>query len=355
MPNNKVRYNRTVSREFKEQLLGPLKLLMDSRNLDEDGERYLFDVHLRERDILMVYCGTTRVINCHYNDGNNSLRFSAHRTYREELAPLQGIWSCGDSEQMKCLAPKLRAYFKGIRNRVSPRHYWNQKEGFWQNKLCVDYGLGWEEKDKWLILDREVVIGFETEEDRQEILTPLTEPYTKLVNSFQEKDPRRWGTPGEMHFGNELDILAVDSKGNLVCVELKHGTNTSGIYWGPYQLAVYEGLAQFAREQVVSGAKNLLRQKIDLGLLPKEAEQIYNKLLTNKMPSIQGVLAIAQPNPRSTCWEKLIETSGAVEGSKLKVALIGAGEAPPDFSKKGIIQCAKPEKIPSVLNGMGKK
>ena len=104
-------------------------------------------------------------------------------------------------------------------------------------------------------------------------------------------------------------------------LRIKYGGNAAGIYWGMYQVGVYNDLAKKAYKPFVKGARSLARQKLNLGLLPESARGRI-RLLEAKQPDISAVLAVAVPNPRSRCWAKLNEAVAQNPKCEGPVALI---------------------------------
>lgn len=316
-----MRYSRTLSAPFLDILTGPLAPLLEYRPENEGKDYYLYNSQLRERDEFMVYCGTSRVFVCKYNQRHNALKISAAPTYQKVSPDLMRSWDCGNSTAMKDLAALLIEHLRNVDSHVPRGHYHNKKEGYWQNRICVDFGKCWDPSDEWLIIDREVVIGFDNTSAKQAALLPIIRPYKAAVEQLTEEEPKKWGKPGKKSFGDELDLLAIDPLGNLVCIELKYGTNAAGVYWGMYQASVYRDLAKIASERIITGVKELATQKIELGLLPRSAEERV-RLIDSKKSDIRTVLAVAAPNPLSSCWKKLVETVNRRPEAEMPLVLV---------------------------------
>ena len=86
-----------------------------------------------------------------------------------------------------------------------------------------------------------------------------------------------------------------------MCIELKHGSNGSGIYWGPLQIAVYKEL--FDKKHIHSffmDIKELIQQKVALDLLPQKANIFYENHIT--FDNVIPALIIGEPNHKMNCW-----------------------------------------------------
>jgi hypothetical protein len=106
--------------------------------------------------------------------------------------------------------------------------------------------------------------------------------------------------------GNQCDFLAIGPSDELYCIELKHGSNTSGVYWGSLQVAVYATMFREALPSITDDIKAVVRQKVALGLLGKDAiDRLPGDGKTFR--KVVPVLAIAEPNDKSACWGRLNE------------------------------------------------
>lgn len=101
--------------------------------------------------------------------------------------------------------------------------------------------------------------------------------------------------------GNELDFLALDKDGNLLLIELKHGTNTSGIYLSPLQIGLYfEIFNMFPWEELQYSVSQMIDQKKRIGL-------INSKWKTPEIKRIVPVLQISEFNYRGSAKDKFNE------------------------------------------------
>lgn len=334
-----MRYVRKISDEFQKILSGPLAPLIAYRPECEGKDYFLYDFQIRENDELMVYCGTSRVVVCKYNQDRKSLRVYAAPTYQDVTTGLMRTWNCKDDTAMNDLSILLLKHLKNVDKFVPRSMYQNKKEGYWQNRICVDFGRRWEPSDNWLIVDREVVIGFKDTKEKNSVLGPIVKPYEKAVSELRKEDSKRWGQPVKKSFGNELDLLVIDRQGNLLCIELKYGDATAGIYWGMYQTAVYRDLAKKASpDLLVKGAAELVRQKVKLGLLPESARLRLLKLKPQQ-PNITAVLAVAQPNQRSSCWKNLEKAVSQIPHSETLLAFVDSPKERPETPYKVTVDC----------------
>ena len=247
-------------------------------------EQYPFtlDIHLREKDKLMVYVGTTCILTLKINAKTKKVKFSAHETYRDKFL-----------DTYKFSTPpisKIASYLKRTLPKVDKSKFRDKKEGFYQNMMCYLNGEIAHATSPFVIFDRECVIGFTDNKERKSVLEPFKIKY-----------------PG---IGNELDMLAIDKYLNLICIELKYADKKASknkkIYLTPKQVAKYREL--FSEEKhphpFFEDIKQLINQKVELGLLPKFA----NSLFTNKsdFKDVLSYVVVAESeNISKNNWEKM--------------------------------------------------
>jgi hypothetical protein len=309
-----VRYNRGLSKELLPHLLpeGRLRFLVEGLPLPED-DPYALDIQIREHDQLMYYHGTTRLLVLHFKDFKNcnaniKISPSAHKAYGA-YSQCKDQWSVLNKKWDMLIVDDFHQAFSNYLvwaiKAAEPKYYKNQKEGFWQNRLCVRFGKQWRPGDEWLILDRECVLGFDSEAKKESFYQDAQNKYCAIKMGLQREDQSEWGKPKNKGFGDELDMLGIGSQNQLVTIELKHGKNSSGIYWGPLQVAMYQKAFFTAIEDsqsIMLDIKELARQKVQLGLLPEESRKLIEECNLNK---VEPVLAVAEPNQRSKCWKKM--------------------------------------------------
>ncbi len=333
-----ARYNRVLTRDSIVAALkpeGPLDFLIrDLPNPDRDS--YALDIQLREHDQVMYYHGTTRLLNLTFFAHEHGVTFSPDAARAYAAAPkctgaFGELSTLGTNDPVQAESA-FGNYLQAAISVAGSRYYANKREGYWQNRLCIRYGPNSQADDDWLIIDRECVITFHDTQEKVDFYEPLVERYERIRDGLQERSPRRWGTPRATRerLGDELDILAVNREGDLLAIELKHGTNTKGIYWGPLQVGVYRDAFQAKIAELSPGVRRLVEQKTDLGLLPSHARK---RLPDGNFINVIPVLAIADPPPSKECWAMLGEVmtkAGRIEVSGVRSAS-GGFEVLPDY------------------------
>lgn len=320
-----MRYSRSLSQEFVRHLsCEPLSSLLRMSTLCDLNDAYAIDLHLREGDRLMLYHGSTALLTVQLDRSANNINYSAAEAYSgaSGFQELMQAWPEPEWNKSIDLIPPYLASAISIAN---DGYYRNRAEGYWQNRLSLAFGSLWCPGMDWLIIDREAVVGFTNSTEKQESLAPLKQKYQSVRDRFCERDSRKWGKLSTKGFGDECDFIALGPAGELFCIELKHGSNTSGIYWGCLQVAVYRDLFERALDQITEEVKLLVQQKIRLGLLTPEAAK---RLPEGPFRTVQPILAVADPNNDSACWGRLHEVMESCIDAKCSVAEIRNYEDP---------------------------
>ena len=299
-----ARYDRAVKGQGLIDALrsgGALEFLLRDLPIFE-GEINALDVQLREHNQIMYYHGTTRLLLLKLKtiDGQISLQPDASTAYKDHpdcATAFRRLAALG------CDAPETTrdaflSYLTAALAVAGEQYFSNHKEGYWQNQLCVRFGRDCLPDDDWMVIDRECVIGFENADEKEAYYTPILSERSQIRTALQQHDSTKWGQPTAKPFGDELDLLALDSDGHLLAIELKHGTNASGIYWAPLQASAYGSAFERRLPEIAEGIRDLVVQKVELGLLP---EHVLTRVGDGAFASVTPILAIADVKAKSGC------------------------------------------------------
>ncbi|MDD2899820.1 MAG: hypothetical protein PHI31_14040 [Desulfuromonadaceae bacterium] len=294
---------------------------------------YAYDIHLREKSEIMVYHGGTclLVINLsRLSNGQISFKSKSYEKERDKpkdkkcpelfkgkecVEAFALLKTVRNVENMELIIERVSKFLNYAVSTVSDKFYHNNhSEGYWSSKLSIDYGRNWTPDDEWLIIDREAVIGF-----NQTIEKKASEEKTEFYNAIKQvvestKKNQKFSAWGDLSksFGDELDFLAIGREGQLLCIELKHGNNTSGIYWGPLQATVYQEAFEKKISEISKSILVMVQQKIELGLLPPAA---CERIPADGFKVVKGILAVADTsdNLKSECWQRAYMVNGLLE------------------------------------------
>lgn len=309
--------------EMKAMLKLRIPFLIQRINSLLPENQYAFDIHLRTNSELMVYHGGTCLLTIGFAEiehGKISFKspsYCKRQGCAEKFSSLATVTSIkeGDIEAVTNLAGEFLVNAVLGEKIVCDRYFKNRKEGYWSNRLSIEYGRNWAPHKEWLIIDREAVLGFKTELQKSAFYNGFRAKVQSVKQALQLSDPKQWGKLVAMNegkdecanfdFGDELDFLAIGPEKQLLCIELKHGSYTSGIYWGPLQASVYRDAFSSQLRNISDSILKIVRQRVSLGLLPQKA---LERLPEDSFQSVEGILAVAdyEPNARSTCWQKAL-------------------------------------------------
>jgi hypothetical protein len=298
---NKMHYDRKLSETFS-QLIEPKGKL-----------RWLFDFVKEQKDLdfligknegeewISIYRGLSRLIKiskCKTSDA--LIKIDGADTYKSMMPDLYGKQISIDKNFGYLLSVLLEEVRK---NNKFDRYYNNKKEGYYQNELSRKYGIDGNANSDFVIVDKEAVIGYENQEEKKKLFGKFQEKYKELQKEISVINAERYGKSLEKKsIGNELDFIAVDKSGNILLIEYKHGTNTSGIYLSPLQIGLYYDIfTTFDNEKFKDAVLSQLKQKQAIGLINA------NWNIPKKLHDIIPVLIISDYNVKSSAKKKYDE------------------------------------------------
>ena len=292
-------YNRTIPDDFAKNIMagGPLHWLFEFVKSRPDLD-FLIGKNNKGAWI-SVYRGLTRIMTIRPTQNAEMISIDAAPRYKDiapELFGKKAITSISVGS-IELIIKYLESKGK------NDWYYGNEKEGYYQNELSRKFGICGNADSDFVIIDKEAVIGYKDEHEKNQLLSPLQNEYKELQRIISEIDPKRYGKNlNKKSIGNELDFLALNKEGDVLLIEYKHGTNTSGIYLSPLQIGLYfqlfSGLPQTFLQNAIT---EMFEQKKRMGLINANW----------KKPKFSGeiipVLIISNPNHRSSAYEKFCE------------------------------------------------
>lgn len=292
-------YNRTISKSFSELLEknGKLRWLFDLVKKQDDLD-FLIGKN-NSKEWISVYRGLSRVLTITKSDEIDIVKLDGAKAYKNILPELYGKKSISILFQKE-----LEHVVKTVANDEKfNRYYKNRKEGFYQNILSRKYGINGNKDDDFVIIDKEAVVGYLNQEEKENEFSKIQPKYKQLQKDISLKNSKRYGKDIEKKaVGNELDFLALDKNGNILLIEYKHGTNTSGIYLSPIQIGMYYDIfSNFPRKDLEKAVFEMLIQKQKIGLI------CPNWVIPEKIRDIIPVLIISEYNYKSSAKQKFDE------------------------------------------------
>lgn len=276
-------YNRTLSDSFSAHIehAGQLRWLFDFVKENDDLDFLIGKSNSGEW--ISAYRGLSRIAAIRKMHNPNIVKVDGAQSYKE-IAP--EIY--GNHELPFDFSNELSTLRREVsENPDFDRYYNNQKEGYYQNELSRLFGICGTAEDDFVIVDKEAVVGYSDQAEKDKIFGALRKKYKKLQKAISNKDPKRYGAKlDQKAIGGELDFLALDRQGNILLIEYKHGTNTSGIYLSPLQIGLYFDIfSKLDRSELIETVYEMVEQKQRIGLIkpdwpvPKISGEIIPELI----------------------------------------------------------------------------
>lgn len=296
-------YNRTLSSAFASLIepKGPMRWLYDYVKISKELDFLIGKNNAHEW--ISIYRGLSRLITITPTNNSEMIRIDGADKYKH-LANSHALNLYGQHAASYHFQSALDTLAKQVAaDPVFNRYYNNMKEGYYQNHFSRRYGILSQPQDPMVIVDKEAVIGYKDKEEKSKVFGTLQNNYEELLKAVSHTNAARYGQDlNERSIGNELDFLALDSWGNVLLIEFKHGSNTSGIYLSPLQIGLYYDLfTQLGRQELNQAICDMLQQKQRIGLVHPNW----------KIPSINNciipVLIISEYNNKSSAKVKFNE------------------------------------------------
>lgn len=299
MKDKDMYYNRELTDSFS--------------NLIEEGGnlRWLFDFVKRQESLdfligknkykewISVYRGLSRLITISNTNMSGVIKIDGAEAYKKIIPELYGKKSVLEifERTLNDLLVKVES------DSNFSRYYSNKKEGFYQNEFSRRFGIMGTDNAEFAIIDKETVIGYNKIENKQKLFMPLQKKYKDLQTEISTFDSKRFGKDlAKKSIGNEVDFIAVNKNGNILLIEYKHGTNTSGIYLSPLQIGLYYDIfTNYPKDLLYASITNQLKQKQKIGLINP------NWKIPTELKDIIPVLVISEYSDKSSAKKKYAE------------------------------------------------
>ena len=270
-------YDRTLTTEFS-KLIEPngnlrwlYEFVRNNKDLDfQIGRSGLLGKNggHGKKEWISIYRGLSRFLSINPTKYPETIRLDADPSYKAMMPNLYGNKSIHVNFQSDIERLIIEI---GNTKKYNP-YYNNKKEGFYQNVLSREYGICGDPHTEFVIVDKEAVVGYEDQDEKDLSFKPIQEKYKELQKLISVKYPKRFGKNlEEKAIGKELDFLALDKEGNILLIEYKHGTNTQGIYLSPLQIGLYYDIfTSLPREELDKAVNAMFDQKQKIGLINPE-------------------------------------------------------------------------------------
>ena len=246
------------------------------------------DLQFREGDAFQLYCGQTSLIRGRLT--STGVALDAHKTYRQQ-APATALLRTWE-ENESGFAEALDRYLAQVV--VSTR--WTGKEGQVQARWM-------HQRTPWVPIDREAVLGYADEAARESALDNKS-VHAGIAEVQSLCAAEGWKAPSTRIASNEVDQLAIDPKGRVVLVELKHGRG-SDAYHAPLQVLRYAHEWSTALATIMPDLERLIAARQSLAMTPDNLPEVRSEL--------RLVIAFGQVHPSAEVLCRLRRIVSEVE------------------------------------------
>jgi hypothetical protein len=304
--SNTLVYNRVPSDALLSVLRdGAAAALLERRHRHPK----LLDVELRHdpkqrTSWVTMYAGLSSMLDLRERNGQFWLTSAG---LYQRLAGFEPGWRVRRSASaLDDIWPDVEAYLDRLQPQI-PRRY-TDREGRVQTAMTSGTSA-----DYWPI-DREAQPHFPSTRLQKEHLDLLAGPLLAALTATSRTDPWWPGVRDRWKFsatGPGLDLLAVDTRGRLLAVEIKDASNLKGIVFGPVQVRVYAELVSRWIAQDPTAAVRTLNHMLairrDLGLVRD------NPPLLTEQVQVVPVLAVGAGRRSPRLETRLRATSAVIE------------------------------------------
>lgn len=263
-----MNYKRDIKEEF-------LKLFLEGNPLNFFIYEKRWDLQIRANKNrphgwITLYFGLTKILDIIYKIQSQSIKFNANNTYKKRSQTSLFRDGGFTINELQKVQNEFMKYKEEID--ISDSHY--NREGKWQQMLSKKFGKNYQKEFPFLVFDREVVISFENQREKDKIENPLRNKFKEIAHQISKNDPDTFGTAlSEKSFGGEVDLIGI-KENELFLIEVKPCEETIGIYRTPLQVGLYTELwlklLEINEDGTIENINRMIEQKERLGLIPSK-------------------------------------------------------------------------------------
>ncbi|MBR1378156.1 MAG: hypothetical protein IJ557_03400 [Bacteroidaceae bacterium] len=213
------------------------------------------------RSWLSVYRGTGRVLT--FASRRNGYKIDAADAYKR-IAPIVFFEHPTEDSFIEYLsnireAPNLQRYYESDQGK---------KEGFYQNLIGRRYTFNTKAEDDFIIIDKEMVVGFKNEVTKTAWNKDIISNIEALIKNLRRDYKGRLPKDISSKYG-EFDFLAMTWDGDIIIMEVKQN-DLQKTYLSPIQVRFYD--EQFHKllkenKDISDNIMKMVQQKVDMGII----------------------------------------------------------------------------------------
>ena len=313
---------------------GPLRgLISECLNLAEDP--FGLDIQPDESGVLHYVHGTVELLAAGVDLCDHFVLIHAGTAYHNRRRGEYGKFSLGDSriidvfhlEEADQGVRFVIHYLKAAIAACQDDCYRDGRRGYWLNRLSLSLCRDWHPGCEWIVLDRDRTIFPPRTGDGWPLEVYRTfRRFEILKHERQQADPERWGLPSTDGLERECDLIAIGPAGELLLIDLRHGSEGIDLSWSALKLAAYAETVRAVNQadRYFAYLRNLLRRRAALGLCPQEA---WGRWPSSGFSRVVPLLVVAQPDDQSACWDRLEELANREPAARIQVVRLHRGQS----------------------------
>ncbi len=254
-------YDRTMDDSFISKVLNDYPWLIHFVKKTSELDLQTGHDPKQERSWFSVYRGTGRVLT--FASRRNGYKIDAADAYKK-IATTDFFERPTENSFVEYLsnikkASNLKRYYESDRGK---------KEGFYQNLIGRRYTFNTKTEDDFIIIDKEMVVGFKDEVTKtawnKDIISNIEALIRNLRRDYKGKLPKDISSK----YG-EFDFLAMTWDGDIIIMELKQDDPTKTSL-SPIQVRFYD--EQFHKllkenKDISDNIMKMVQQKVDMGII----------------------------------------------------------------------------------------
>jgi hypothetical protein len=232
----------SYDRRVPEELLKALEPGGFAHSLVEFGGSGMWALDLQLRGLgeakkqhrATLYVGTTKVVDLHLK--GQSFALSASPTFACEANTWDAAWAQWHHDRWFADQwAKVDNYLQVVIEKIV-------REGTYVKEGMVQAAIGRFPSTDFIVIDREAIVSFGSQQEKDACKHDLA---ARWLNALRRADPPAWWKTQPAKLGDECDVLAVSSRGEVLAIEVKpHTASDKDIAWSVLQAGMYADLFQ---------------------------------------------------------------------------------------------------------------
>ena len=254
-------YDRTMDDSFISKVLNDYPWLIHFVKNTSELDLQTGHDPKQGRSWFSVYRGTGKVLT--FASRRNGYKIDAADAYKR-IAPIVFFEHPTENSFVEYLsnireAPNLQRYYESDQGK---------KEGFYQNLIGRRYTFNTKAEDDFIIIDKEMVVGFKDEVTKTAWNKDIISNIEALIRNLRRDYKGRLPKDISSKYG-EFDFLAMTWDGDIIIMELKQDDSLKTSL-SPIQVRFYD--EQFHKllkenKDISDNIMKMVQQKVDMGII----------------------------------------------------------------------------------------